>query len=114
MQKLLYTIGLMMVMTACSATGNKLTLEESGHQYCDTDKTIIEKNGSTDSTQITKCSDDPVKKLLPPKMGMGTQCQEHWYTILINGKQVERKGYACLFKGKDYESSKWYIVTSPY
>ena len=113
MKHLLYIIGLMILCTACSAT-NKLSLEESGHQYCETDKTIIDKNGSTDSTQITKCSDDPVKKLLPPKMGMGTQCQEHWYTILINGKQVQRKGYACLFKGKDYESSKWYIVTSPF
>ena len=47
-------------------------------------------------------------------MGLGTNCREHWYSVNINGKMVERKGYACLFKGKDYESSRWYIVDSPY
>ena len=109
-----YIIALMMVATGCSATGNKLTLEENGHQYCDTNKTIIEKNGVVDSTQITECSDDPVKKLLPPKMGIAKECREHWYSVNINGRMVERKGYACLMQGKDYETSKWYIVTSPF
>ena len=114
MKSLLYIVALMVVCTGCSDTGNKLTLEENGHQYCDTEKTIIDNNGTTNSKQITKCSDDPVKKLLPPKMGMGKQCREHWYSVLIGGKRVERKGYACLMQGKDYETSKWYIVTSPF
>ena len=114
MKHLLYIIALMMVATGCSATGNKLTLEENGHQYCDTNKTIIEKNGVVDSTQITECSDDHVKKLLPPKMGIAKECREHWYSVNINGRMVERKGYACLMQGKDYETSKWYIVTSPF
>ena len=114
MKHLLYTLALMVVCTGCSATGNKLTLEESGHQYCDTNKTIIEKNGEVNSTQTTECSDDPVKKLLPPKMGIAKECREHWYSVNINGKKVQRKGYACLMQGKDYETSKWYIVTSPF
>ena len=54
----------MMVATGCSARRNKLTLEENG-PYCDTNKTIIEKNGVVDSTQITECSDDPVKSYWP-------------------------------------------------
>jgi len=114
MKHLLYTLALLVVCTGCSATGQKLSMEESGQQYCETDKTIIDTNGSQDVTQITKCSDNIVKKLLPPKMGLGKNCREHEYEIFLNRSRVTRKGYACLFKGKDYESSKWYIVTSPY
>ncbi len=114
MRSLLYTLTLVLICTGCASTETKLTLEESGHQYCDTNKTIVDNNGVVNSTQTTECSDNPVKKLLPPKMGMAKECREHWYSVNINGRMVERKGYACLFQGKDYETSKWYIVTSPF
>ena len=85
MKHLLYIIALMMVATGCSATGNKLTLEENGHQYCDTNKTNIEKNGVVDSTQITECSDDPVKKLLPPKQNT----TNHNKNVHLNNNRYE-------------------------
>lgn len=101
------------LISACSSTGQNLKSELP--QYCQTDETIHLKDGNTVSSNTTvKCSDDPVKKMLPPKMGLAEMCKEHWYEVNINGRMVERKGYACLVKGNSYETSRWYIVNSPY
>ena len=105
-------LGLILGVSACSTTP---PLGQTQMQYCETDQIIKKSNDKTVSSETTlTCSDSPVKKLIPPKMGLGTNCKEHWYSVNINGNMVERKGYACLFKGKDYESSRWYIVDSPY
>jgi len=111
--KLLLISTVCILVSACSST-KKLTLEEAGHQYCENDKVIVEKNGKLESVQVTKCTDNAVKKLLPPKMGVGKQCRSFIYTSRLNDRNVERIGYACLMKGKDYETSRWYIVQSPY
>ena len=111
--KTLLIISTCVLMSAC-ANNTKLTLQESGHQYCTTDKIMVEEDGVLKEIKVTKCNDDVVKKLLPPKMDLGKNCQEHWYKINLGGRMVDKKGYACLFKGDSYETSKWYIVKSPY
>ena len=101
-------------MSACSSTGQVATKSHIP-QYCQTDETIQIKDGKTvSSNTIVQCSDNVVKKMLPPKMGLAESCREHWYEVNINGQMVERKGYACLVKGNSYETSRWYIVDSPY
>jgi len=47
-------------------------------------------------------------------MGVADHCKEYYYDVVLNGKIVERRGFACLMKGKDYESSRWYIIADPY
>ena len=111
--KTLLIIGTCVLMSAC-ANNKKLTLEESGHQYCTTNKKMITEDGVLKEIKITECSDDNVKKLMPPKMGLGKQCREYWYKIRLSGQMVNKKGYACLFAGDNYETSKWYIVKSPF
>ena len=111
--KTLLIISACLVMSAC-ANNKKLTLQESGHQYCTTNKIMVTENGVLKEIKVTECNDDVVKKLMPPKMGLGQNCHEHWYTIRLNGQMVDKKGYACQFKGKDYEHTKWYIVKSPF
>jgi hypothetical protein len=102
------------LMSACSSTGQVATKSHIP-QYCQTDETIQIKDGKTvSSNTIVQCSDNVVKKMLPPKMGLAESCREHWYEVNINGQMVERKGYACLVKGNSYETSRWYIVNSPY
>ena len=102
------------LMSACSSTGQVATKSHIP-QYCQTDETIQIKDGETvSSNTIVQCSDNVVKKMLPPKMGLAESCKEHWYEVNINGQMVERKGYACLVKGNSYETSRWYIVDSPY
>ena len=110
--RILLLLGLILGVSACSTTP---PLGKTQMQYCETDQIIKKSNDKTVSSETTlTCSDSPVKKLIPPKMGLGSNFREHWYSVNINGKMVERKGNACLFKGKDYESSRWYIVDSPY
>ena len=46
-------------------------------------------------------------------MGVADHCKEYYYDVVLNGKIVERRGFACLMKGKDYESSRWYIIADP-
>ncbi len=111
----LILLGLILGVSACSSTPPLGNTQAQLMQYCETNQIIKKSNDKTVSSETTlTCSDSPVKKLIPPKMGLGSNCREHWYSVNINGNQVERKGYACLFKGKDYESSRWYIVDSPY
>ena len=111
----LILLGLILGVSACSSTPPLGNTQAQLMQYCETDQIIKKSNDKTVSSETTlTCSDSPVKKLIPPKMGLGSNCREHWYSVNINGNQVERNGYACLFKGKDYESSRWYIVDSPY
>jgi hypothetical protein len=111
--KLILISSMCILVNACSSTKH-LTLEEAGHQYCETEKVMVEKNGKLEAVQVTKCTDNPVKKLLPPKMGVGKECRSFLYNSKLGDRRVERVGYACLMKGKDYETSRWYIVQSPY
>ena len=111
--KTLLIISACLVMSAC-ANNKKLTLQESGHQYCTTNKIMVTENGVLKEIKVTECNDDAVKKLMPPKMGLGKECREHWYKIRLNGRMVDKRGFACLFKGDSYETSKWYIVKSPF
>ena len=34
------------------------------------------------------------------KMGVADHCKEYYYDVVLNGKIVERRGFACLMKGK--------------
>jgi|TARA_B100001559_G_scaffold299834_1_gene285425 hypothetical protein len=111
--KTLLIISTCVLISAC-ASKPRLTMQEAGHQYCTTNKTMVEQDGVIKEIKVTECNDDNVKKLMPPKMGLGKNCREHWYNIRLNGRMVKQKGYACQFKGDSYETTKWYIVKSPY
>jgi|TARA_B100001013_G_scaffold307636_1_gene211247 hypothetical protein len=106
-------ISVLLLVSACGST-KKLTLQEAGHQYCTTQKIMVTENGVLEEVKITECNDDYVKNLLPPKMGLGEQCREYWYTIILNNRPVKKRGFACQMRGDSYETTKWYIVKSPY
>ena len=106
-------ISVLLLVSACGST-KKLTLQDAGHQYCTTEKVMVEQDGKIEAIQVTKCNDDEVKKLLPPKMGLGKNCREFWYDTVLDGAYKKRRGFACQFKGDTYETTKWYIVQSPY
>ena len=46
-------------------------------------------------------------------MGVADHCKEYYYDVVLNGKIVERRGFACLMKGKDYESSVGILLLIP-
>ena len=94
MLRLLSLIGLVVVVTGCAATR-----EPVKPQYCHTSQTIVTQNGtsgpSVSSETTVECTDDQIKRLVPPKLGMATNCGEYTYWIRKGGNNVQRKGISC-------------------
>jgi hypothetical protein len=61
-------------------------------QYCNTSSETTLENGVESSGKITvKCSDDPIEKYAPLKMGIAKDC----YSTVVNTNRGREKIYVC-------------------
>jgi hypothetical protein len=65
-------------------------------QYCYTSQTIETEDQSRVSSKTTvKCSDDPIEKYVPAKMGLAKDCYESHIPLNRNGRLIHEKIYVC-------------------
>ena len=70
-------------------------MTERGLPYCYSDDNHVTKNGKTDSTIVTECSDRPGQQLAIQRAGIDKGCEEFWYTEIRNGQAVPVRGVRC-------------------
>ena len=65
-------------------------------QYCHTSQTIVTENGEKVNSQtLVKCTDDPIERYAPVKMGLSKDCIETYLPVNRGGRLVQEKIYAC-------------------
>lgn len=83
---ILLTAGL--ILTGCASSPPRLVT----NQYCNTYQTVETKNGEkVDANTTIKCSDDPIEKYAPLKMGIAKDC----YATSVNTNRGREKFYVC-------------------
>jgi uncharacterized protein YceK len=98
-------IAVPVVLTGCSSAPVKTTQR----QYCHTSQEIKTRDRETVSSETTvKCNDDPIEQMVVRKMGIAANCGEYKYVMNLNGRPVERIGYAC----QKYNGT-WEVVPHP-
>lgn len=93
MWKLLVLTGAVCLVSACSS--KNLTMTERGLPYCYSDENHVTKNGKTDSTIVTECSDRPGQQLAIQRAGIDKTCKEFWYDEYRNGRRYQQRGVRC-------------------
>lgn len=83
------------VLLAAGCSSNPKVVAEKP-QYCYTYQTIVTDNGEkvNSRTQID-CTDDQIKRLAEPRLGLSPYCGEFTYWTKIGGRDVQRKGISC-------------------
>lgn len=91
MKSLLALVAVSVVVGGCSSAPTTTT-----RQYCHTSQEIRTKDREiVSSNTLVKCNDDPIEQMTIAKIGMSSNCGEYNYWMTLNGKPVERRGYAC-------------------
>lgn len=82
-----------LALVGCS-TGPKYQAEKP--QYCYTSQTIVTQNNEkVDSLTVVDCTDDQIKRLAEPRIGLSANCGEFTYWMKQGGRDVQRKGVSC-------------------
>jgi hypothetical protein len=80
-------------------------------QYCYTSQTIVTENGErVNSRTQVECTDDQIKRLVQPRLGMADHCGTYTYNMTIGGRYVQRKGISCQILNERGEVVGWEIV----
>lgn len=65
-------------------------------QYCFTNQTIdVEDKSVVSSKTQIKCSDDPIEKYVPARMGVAKDCTRHYVSYNVNGRIRTEELIAC-------------------
>ena len=65
-------------------------------QYCYTDQTITQEDGTTVSSKVVlECTDRPGQQIAIARAGIDKGCKEFWYTEVRNGKPFKTRGVQC-------------------
>lgn len=84
-------IAVAVFLVGCSSTPPKKTA-----QFCNTSQTVEVQNGrQVDSKTVVKCSDDFLDRHVPARAGIDRNCHETINQYVLNGRLVERRGFAC-------------------
>jgi hypothetical protein len=82
-----------LALVGCSSAP-KVTAQKP--QYCYTSQTVELQNGEkVDSRTVVECSDDQIKRMAAPRLGLSHNCGTFTYWTKIGGKDVQRKGISC-------------------
>lgn len=85
-------LSLMVIVTGC-ATGPEYNYQA---QYCYTDQTIVQQDGTTVSSETTlECTDRPGQQMEIARAGIDKGCKEFWYTEIRYGKPIKTRGVQC-------------------
>lgn len=83
---------LAIIMAGCSSAPK----QSAQAPYCYTNQDIRVQNGERVSSETRlQCSDNPVDRIAIRNYGISPNCGEYKYLMTLNGKTVERRGYAC-------------------
>lgn len=97
-----------LLLVGCSSAP-KVSAEKP--QYCYTSQTIIAENGEkVNSRTQVECTDDQVKRLVKPRMGMADHCGTYTYNMTLGGRNVQRQGISCMVLNERGEVVGWEIV----
>lgn len=84
----------LVVLIGCSSAPKQSRLVSN--QYCHTSQTIVSENKETVNSQtVVKCTDDPIERYAPAKMGLAKDCIETYLPVNRGGRLVQEKIYAC-------------------
>jgi hypothetical protein len=91
---------LVVILAGCSSAP-KQTVQAP---YCYTNQDIKVQNGERISSETRlQCSDNPVERMAIRNYGISPHCGEYKYYMTIQGRVVERRGYACQKMDGTYE-----------
>lgn len=84
------------VILAVAISGCSSSPKVTTAPYCYTNQDISVKDGErVSSTTRLQCSDNPVERIAIRNYGIAPECGEYKYNMTIQGRLVERRGYAC-------------------
>ena len=104
---LVFSIATISLLGGCSST--QTVAEQPIGQYCYTDETISNNNGTVSSNTTVECSDKPKVNHVTRSAGVAQQCREYVHTIQVRGVNKNVKGFLCKFPG-----GRWEPVNSVY
>ena len=82
------------VLAGCSSAPRQSKLISD--QYCHTSQTIETTDKQVVSSKtLVKCTDDPIERYAPAKMGLAKDCIETYLPINRGGRLIQEKVYAC-------------------
>lgn len=87
---------------------------KTSEQFCDLKSKTVSVKDKTgrvvdeESIDVMVCNDNKVDRLFHAKSGMARDCGEYKYVMTLNGRPVERTGYAC----QKYNGT-WEVVPHP-
>ena len=81
-------------LVGCSSAPKQSKLVSN--QYCHTSQTIVTENKETVNSQtLVKCTDDPIEKYAPARLGLAKDCIETYLPVNRGGRVIQEKIYAC-------------------
>ncbi|NDG30272.1 hypothetical protein EB118_09405 [bacterium] len=90
---------LLLVLAGCASSPKQVSAP-----YCYTNQDIRVQNGErVNSETRLQCSDNPVDRMAIRNYGISPDCGEYKYLMTIQGRTVERRGYACQKLDGTYE-----------
>ena len=93
MTKIVLLVLAVLTVSGCASNKQPTALQP---QYCYTNQSIEVENGSNVSSKTrVECTDDRTKQLFQARSGISSDCMEFFYVMPLNGKLVQRRGYAC-------------------
>lgn len=90
--KLLFLVVVAASLVGCSSPKKSKLVSD---QYCHTSQTIEKEDSNVSSKTVIKCTDDPIERYVPKKMGISKDCQPINIPINLNGRLVYERIYAC-------------------
>jgi len=96
------TVPLLLLLTSLAGCSSTPTTQPQG-QYCFTEETITNTDGSVSSETKIECSDKPKVNHLTKSAGVAQQCRSYIHTIQIQGVNRNVKGFLCKFPNGVWE-----------
>lgn len=92
--KLAVILSAVLILGGCASKPRTSRL--ASDQYCFTNQTIDVADGTKVSSQTQiKCTDDPIEKYVPVRMGIAKDCSRHYISMNLNGRLVKEEIIAC-------------------
>lgn len=81
-------------LVGCSSAPKQSKLVNN--QYCHTSQTIESQDKQVvSSNTVVKCTDDPIERYAPAKLGLAKDCIETYLPVNRGGQLIQEKIYAC-------------------